>query len=269
MALPVHLCYYKTNRVDEGGTVPHTHTVTSEIIQTFDNDGSVLINGELYRMQKNGLYFIHGLVTHLVVPDDLTHYNHSIILLTTPEIEKLCSNLSITAEYNKIFTEKGGTFCALPPEKVIETDKLFLDTHNILNSDGPMKYAELSLIFVELLKIGINYMSTENNPNTKISDIVSFISDNALTRITIDDVCKHTHISKYHLCRIFKEHIGVTIGDFIKTKRLSIAKQLLADTELTITQIAHRCCFTDASFFSKTFLKEFGMRPTAFRTKYR
>jgi AraC-like DNA-binding protein len=132
-----------------------------------------------------------------------------------------------------------------------------------------MKYADLSTKFVELLKIGINYMTTENNPNTKISDIVTFISDNALTRITIDDICKHTHISKYHLCRIFKEHIGVTIGDFIKSKRLSVAKQLLADTELTITQIAHHCCFTDASFFSKTFQKEFGIRPTAFRTKYR
>lgn len=269
MTLPIDLCRYKIDDVPENGTVPHSHTVTSEIIQVFDNAGSILINGVLYRMQKNGLYFIHGLATHLVSPDDLTHYNHSIIILHTTEIEKLCANLDLKAEYEKIFTEKGGTFCALPPEKVLEVDKLFLDIHNTLESDGPMKYANLSYSFVELLKIGLKYNTEENNPNTKISDIVSFISDNALTRISIDDICKKTHISKYHLCRTFKEHIGVTIGEFIKSRRLSIAKQLLAETELSVTQIAHHCCFTDASFFSKTFYKEIGMTPTVFRSKYR
>lgn len=117
--------------------------------------------------------------------------------------------------------------------------------------------------------MGLKYSSTDNNTNSKFADIISFISDNALTRISIEDICEKTHISKYHLCRTFKENVGITIGEFIKSKRLSVAKQLLSSTELSITHIAYRCCFTDASFFSKTFTKEFGMTPTAFRSKYR
>lgn len=270
MIFPIHECRYKINYVNEEGTIPHTHTVRSEIIQTFENTGNILINGELYRMQKNGLYFIYGLATHFTVPDDLTRYNHSIILLNIPETEKLCSNLFMTQEYNKIFTERGGCFCPLSPENVIKIDSIFLNIHNILNSpDNTLKYAQLASNLTELLNIGIKFQSADNTPNTKIADIISFISDNALTRITIDDICNKTHISKYHLCRTFKEYVGVTIGEFVKSKRLSVAKQLLSETDLSITRIAYKCCFTDASFFSKTFSKEFGITPTAFRAKYR
>ena len=269
MNFPIDSCGYKIDTVNMEGPIPHTHTIKSEFIQTFENSGNVLINGELYRMQKNGLYFIYGLATHLVAPDDINKYNHSIITLNTPETEKLCSNLFVTTEYNKLFTQKGGTFCSLTPEKVLEVDGIFLKIHNILNNDTKMQYARLSSLFIDLLNIGISSIAKENNPNSKISDIIAFISDNALNRITIDDICKKTHISKYHLCRTFKEHVGVTIGGFIRSRRLSFAKQLLAETELSVTQIAYRCCFTDASFFSKTFSKEFGISPTVFRSKYR
>ncbi len=270
MKYPIHECRYKINYVNEEGTIPHTHTVTSEIIQTFENTGNILINGELYRMQPNGLYFIYGLSTHLTIPDDLTKYNHSIILLNTPETEKLCSDLFMTKEFHKIFTERGGCFCPLSPENVIKADSLFLNIYNLLNSpDDTLKFAQLATNFVELMKMGLKFHSTDSNTNSKLADIISFISDNALTHLTIDEICKQIHISKYHLCRTFKENVGVTIGDFIKSKRLAVAKHLLSSTELSITRIAYRCCFTDASFFSKTFSKEFGMTPTAFRAKYR
>lgn len=268
MNLPIENCAYKIDFVNLGGSTPHTHTVTSEIIQTFDNDGSILINGQLYKMQKNGLYFIHGLSTHFVLPDDINRYNHSIIMLNTYEIERLCATLDIKKEYDKIFTQKGGTFCSLSAENVIKADSIFLKIYNILNDNSEMKYARLTSLFTELLELGLESMSSENNKD-KISDIISFISDNALNKITIDDICAHSNLSKYHLCRIFKENIGVTIGEFIKSRRLSAAKQMLANTNMSITSIAYKCCFTDSSFFSKTFSKEFGITPTAFRAKYR
>ena len=268
MVFPIENCNYKIDYVNIGGSTPHTHTVTSEIIQTFDNDGSILIKGRLYKMQKNGLYFIHGLSTHFVLPDDINRYNHSIIALNTHETEKLCENLHIEKEYDKIFTQNGGTFCSLSPEMVIKTDTIFLEIYNTLNDSSEMKYARLASLFTELLQIGLKSMSDESNKD-KISDIISYISDNALNKITIDDICKHSNLSKYHLCRIFKENIGVTIGEFIKSRRLSAAKQMLANTNMSITSIAYKCCFTDSSFFSKTFSKEFGITPTAFRAKYR
>ena len=269
MDLSISFCGYKIDTVNEDGTLPHTHTVTSEIIQTHDQNGSLLINGQLYRMQKNGLYFIHGLATHFVLPDDMSHYNHSIIILNTPVVEQLCRSFGAQGAYRKVFTENGGSFCALSPEDVIQADSLFLKVQRCLEEKGELCGARLFGLFTELMEIGLSYKKEETADDSRFGDILAYISANALEKIAIDDICDYAHISKYHLCRLFKEKVGVTIGSFIKSRRLSIAKQLLAETDLTVTAIAHKCCFTDNSFFTKTFTAEFGMTPTLFRAKYR
>lgn len=266
--LPITRCGYKIDRVDSNGAAPHTHTMTSEIIQTFENHGSIMIDGKLYNMEKNGLYFIYGRAIHFVVPDDLNRYNHSIIILNTEETKKLLRNLDMSAEFEKIFSNDGGLFCSLSPEAAIDVDKIFLRISSILQDDK-MQYARLAAELVSLCEIGLKFSQDSNKSGDKISEIVSFISDSALKKISIDDICKELHISKYHLCRIFKENTGVTIGQFIKNRRLAVAKQLLADTNLKITEIAQRCCFSDNSFFTKTFFTEFGVTPTEYRAKYK
>ena len=258
---------YKVNSVNSVGSSPHSHDVISEIIQCFENSGKILINGELYNMKKNGLYFIHGLDTHFVAPEDLNRYNHSIIHLNTPELKKLFYNLGMKEEFKRLFTSKGGTFCELSHEAVIETDKLFLQIDNILNDNRNIKYARLTAALVGLVDIGLKYAENFEKSNDKLTDIISFISDNALNKITIDEICEKTHISKYHLCRIFKENMGVTIGEFIKNRRLSVAKQLLRNSEYKISEISEKCGFSDSGFFAKVFLKEVGITPSAFRAE--
>ncbi len=260
---------YKIDTVNSFGSSPHSHDVESEIIQCFENNGRILINGELYNMKKNGLYFIHGLDTHFVAPEDLNRYNHSIIILNTPELKKLFYNLGMRDEFKLLFSSRGGMFCELSDDAVIETDKLFLEIKGILNDNSRIKYARLASALVRLVDIGLKYTENAEKTNDKLTDIFSFISDNALNKLTIDEICKKTHISKYHLCRIFKENMGVTIGEFIKNRRLSVAKQMLLNTDYKMTEIAEKCGFTDSSFFTKVFSKELGITPSAFRAKYK
>ena len=87
--------HYRIFTSSAEGTLPHTHATSCEIIQTFEASGKILINGQVYKMQKNGLYFIDGLMPHFVLPDDLTKYNHSILIFNVPALEKLCHNLSM------------------------------------------------------------------------------------------------------------------------------------------------------------------------------
>ena len=267
--LPVKSCSYKIDFVNSKGCAPHSHSTSSEIIQCFENNGSVLINGELYKMQKNGLYFIHGLDTHFVAPEDLNHYNHSILHIDTPEIHKIFKNLQMEEEFNKIFLKKGGMFCELSDDAVIKVDSVFLKINNILNDNKGMKYARLSSAIIELAEIGLEFYDTHTKNNDKLSDIFSYINDNVFTKLTLDEICEHTHISKHHLCRLFKENIGVTITEYIKKRRLTLARQLLMDTNWKVTEIAQKCGFTDSSFFTKVFSKEYNITPTEYRSKYR
>lgn len=268
MELPVFYCEYKTNFVDSSGTSPHNHATKSEIIQTFEEDGKILINGKLYNIQKNGLFFINSSSTHFVSPIDTAKYNHSIIILNTPKFIKLCEALNLKLVFEEIFEKEGGSFCELSPEEVIEVDSIFLKIHRLMSDEDNFKYAKLSALLTKLLEIGIKNQNT-NIQNGTLNSVLSYVSSNALEKITISDISAHTNINKYYLCRMFKEKMGVTIGDFIRTRRISYAKQLLISTNLSITKIAQECCFSDNSYFTKTFLKETNLTPSQYRIKYK
>lgn len=47
--------------------------------------------------------------------------------------------------------------------------------------------------------------------------------------------------------------------------RLNIAKQLLLESDFSITEIAYRCGFSDASYFSKVFRSSVGVSPLEYR----
>lgn len=58
---------------------------------------------------------------------------------------------------------------------------------------------------------------------------------------------------------------GMSITRYVRALRLSKAKDLLASSELTISEIAYAVGFDDPKYFSRVFSEEFGVSPANFR----
>ena len=69
-------------------------------------------------------------------------------------------------------------------------------------------------------------------------------------------------MSATQLNRKMKALTGETPMSFIRKVRLHRAKELLQNTQLTVAEIAYDVGFSDPSYFSRAFKKEFGERPT-------
>jgi AraC family transcriptional regulator, regulatory protein of adaptative response / DNA-3-methyladenine glycosylase II len=67
---------------------------------------------------------------------------------------------------------------------------------------------------------------------------VQLIEDGALATGSIEDLAARLGIGARHLRRIFKEHTGVTPQDHAKARRLLRARQLIVDSNLSMTEIA-------------------------------
>jgi len=259
---------YKINTTSVQGVAPHTHAIALEVIQCFEDSGKILINGKVYKMQKNGLYFIDGLMPHFVMPDDMTKYNHSILIFNTPELEQMCQHLNMMEEYRAIFIKNGGTFCALSEEDVIKTDSIIQQINKAYHGNDRLRYAKIASGVIALFDIALKNKTDAADKDSKISEILSYINENAMHKFTMDDLSEAVNISKYHMCRMFKESMGTTIGTFILSKRLSLAKHMLLETNFSITEIANKVSFSSPAAFSALFTKEIGCSPTAFRSKY-
>ncbi|RYX95160.1 MAG: DNA-3-methyladenine glycosylase 2 family protein [Comamonadaceae bacterium] len=72
-------------------------------------------------------------------------------------------------------------------------------------------------------------------------------------------------VSDRHVRRIFEAQFGVSPMQYLQTRRLLTAKQLLADTCLPITQIALASGFSSVRRFNSAFADHYGLNPTAMR----
>ncbi len=72
-------------------------------------------------------------------------------------------------------------------------------------------------------------------------------------------------VSDRHLRRVFEAELGVSPMDWLQTRRLLAAKQLLADTRLPVAQVALAAGFASLRRFNAAFAAQYRMSPTALR----
>lgn len=83
--------------------------------------------------------------------------------------------------------------------------------------------------------------------------------------IYLPDVARQLGVSARHLRRIFQDVHGVSPMDFLTTRRLLLAKQLLTDTQLPVTEIALVSGFASVRRFNAAFLGRYRLNPTTLR----
>ncbi len=80
-------------------------------------------------------------------------------------------------------------------------------------------------------------------------------------------LCHILGISRVQLFRKLKALTGSSVSQLVRTFRLNKAKEMLAVTDLNISEIAFQVGFKDPAYFTRAFVREFGVAPSALRKK--
>ena len=106
-------------------------------------------------------------------------------------------------------------------------------------------------------------------PNTldHLHNVRSFIDDHLDRPLSVDELAERAHLSRYHFIRLFRRYFYVTPHQYLTRKRLERARGLLADTELTITEICFAVGFESVGSFSTLFHRDVGWSPSIYRAR--
>lgn len=104
----------------------------------------------------------------------------------------------------------------------------------------------------------------ESASNEKILSVLSYLNEHLTEDISIEDLSARFFLSRYYLMHTFKEQTGYTIGNYLSTKRLFLARELIADGT-PITDVCYACGFRNYSTFSRAYKKSFGESPRDYR----
>lgn len=94
---------------------------------------------------------------------------------------------------------------------------------------------------------------------------IQYMEEHLLEDITIDQIAEQAHASPFHFQRLFLILTDVTVGEYIRRRRLTLAGQELTTSDAKIIDIALKYGYETPEAFAKAFRKQHGSSPSDVR----
>ncbi|WP_114395551.1 response regulator transcription factor [Oleisolibacter albus] len=101
--------------------------------------------------------------------------------------------------------------------------------------------------------------------STTVKKVLDYIERNMMRRVTLEDAAEYADISPSYLSRMFKKALNINFVTYLTGRRIEIAKEMLRETDRSITAIAAELSYNDVNYFCKSFKKEVGVSPAEYR----
>ena len=98
-----------------------------------------------------------------------------------------------------------------------------------------------------------------------IATAKNFILAHISEPLRLRDVAEHIHVSTHYFCKFFKKTTGMGFSEFLGRARIENAKQSLANSVLSISEVADLTGFGSLSQFNRTFRRYAGCSPKEYR----
>lgn len=109
--------------------------------------------------------------------------------------------------------------------------------------------------------------SAQRKPNSEVylDFCLNFIEANLYKKITVEELSDLVGVSQPYLYKIFKNNFNISTKEYITWYKINRAKELLIETEMSITEIADSVGYSDVLVFSKAFSAKENMSPKKYR----
>lgn len=232
-------------------------------IYTYSEGGSIVCSEKIYPIKVGTLCFIGSGKYHYTMPDNPDIYNRSKLFVIPENMEKVLKALSSDSKFSNFF-QGSLVYSLIPPHETHHIEHIFDELESYKNTEYFDEIVIASCIRL-LTIISKNSIEQIAPAPGAMNRAIAYINNNIFKDITINEVCNAIHMSKYHFCRRFREHTGMTVMNYILKTRIVLAKNILLSEKISVSDISHRCGFSSLSYFCRVFKEETGLSPLEFR----
>lgn len=168
--------------------------------------------------------------------------NHTDFSEDSPVLEQVSLSVEIERKIKRVYEAQGNTFC----DAVSMTGELYSMIAMLMENSSPET-------------------KQRNLQTDRVERAVRYIEEHYSYPITIEDIAGYTGVCRSHLYRMFRKVLQKSPKDYLEEYRIRQACQLLGETGLPITTIAHSVGYEDNLYFSKAFKKNVGKTPSDYR----
>ena len=248
------------------GYALHAHNCY-EIIYLRQGTLKVQINSRHYEAMGPSLIFLSKLEHHsLQVTSEI--YERYWLCISPTGAGNLIQNYVLLS----LLSNRPEEFCHVldAREFAPDADRIFSECVREFSSNLPYSAERQAVLLSELLiriyRTKPSLFSTENDKTVSVIwKIQRQLEQNYGEKFTLASLAAEHHISASYLSHLFKRITGYTIIQYLTMCRLSVARKLLSETDLSITEVVYATGFSDCSNFSRLFKREIGCSPMDYK----
>jgi AraC-like DNA-binding protein len=130
--------------------------------------------------------------------------------------------------------------------------------------DGAVRL--LAILATQLADFANRMMLTgaRGEPETVIQ-AKRFVNARIAERVSLGETATHVHLSRNYFCKVFKRATSINFTEYVARVRVEKAKDLLANLQLRMNEVAARAGFQSISQFNRVFRRYTRCSPTAYR----
>jgi AraC family transcriptional activator of pobA len=126
--------------------------------------------------------------------------------------------------------------------------------------------AHLTLLLVSVARLATDVVGDLRLNNEKLlAEVFGVIEQRYRERLSLRDVARAVNLTAGHLTTVVRRKTGRTVLDWITERRMTEARRLLIETELTVNEISRAVGFADPSYFARSFRRAHGVGPREWR----
>ena len=241
----------------------HCHSFY-EIYYFISGNARLMVEGKLYKLTPHSLFLLAPNVYHGIEILSREDYVRHILYLTPQDL---------LPERRHLLTDVAPDHKKNPSANIVyeHTENFHLEQfyYNLKQVEHfvPKLRQSLEQVYTEALLAQINLLCRTLKPSSfisrtpdKITEIIDYINLHLTEPQSLDSIASHFYISKNYLNNTFKKYFDKTVIDYIRYKRVILAKQLLQSGESAI-DAALQSGFSDYSTFYRSYMKYEGVSP--------
>ena len=248
----------------------HFHS-NLEMIFVRSGRASIQIGKKEYPLERGALVFLSPSEEH-TVHAPTGGYQRSYAILYPTETDKVIGDARLAS----VFRSRPEGFChEMDMSAHFESiDSCF--SHMAEEYRSPSAYSPeiISACLKQILIMAFrahpdSFRLQKPEEKSPVHAVQRYIETHYDQEILISQLASENFISAYHLSHIFKKQTGYSPKQYLLHTRLTNAKRLLLETDLSVNDLAYRTGFHDVSNFIRSFRAEYGTTPHRFRADAR
>ena len=268
--------YARYLRLDKNSKYDEVVALDARVFYTIDGYGKIKVDGEEREMRRHSLLVINsGVAYRIEAPDESVEYialnfdyTQSAAHLSVPVKPESVRSFEPRMLINACSFEDSDSLSGVLYVDGIDSIEKRL-TQLVGEYMQKLIYHEAMCghLLAECISDALRFSQMGNQGAQKVTGdrIISFIYDHYLESLTNETVGRALGYHPNYVSFLVKSMTGMPLHRYVLHLRLMNAASLLENTAMSVSEVAARCGFCDAAYFSGYFKKHFGVAPSEYR----